>query len=231
MYPKLILTEDQEVHIKNVSLTTRQVEEITGISQGMVSKFRMKMGIETNHKKFTKQIILTPEQEELIRDLSLSGVQVAKITGFNSSYVNQKRARWDLSYKDANNLSKTGEIEFTDEQKELIQNPKYTLKELAKKLGNSPTTISKERKKLGVVKQNKPKPEKETFVTKEKEVYAKTKLQANMSNYELAYLNRKESKEAARKFYMSDADKIKAGTHKWVERLDRGIKCKVLTKI
>lgn len=200
---KMHLTNYQRQEIIKSTESNIALAKIYNVIPATISQIRVKAGVGVGRGS-AGNFKLTKDQRQEIIDSDLPNVELAKIYGIAANHVSKIKV-------------KAGKGRFRSPKGESKRKKEKSTKEVSIAV------------KFKLLDSKKPKPEK----AKPLKVHVeKVKLQASMSFEEQQYLIRQKAKESQKKQTLTDSEKLKLGTHKWIERVDRfGKKSKVLSKI
>ena len=199
---------------------------------------------------------LTEEEKREIINSDLTNVELAKIYGKHPDTISKTRLKAGKGRGRLPNKF-SGNFRVTDEQMEIVKNPKYNRREVHIITGISEKHITKLRREHNVPggrKRNMSPKVKNVVVRAKKEVKPKIrvitstvlkygskdinitekpdKIHAGTSDYQRSKIIKLQVSDLIEKQNLTDSDKIKNKTHKYVTRIGKyGIKETVLTKI
>lgn len=220
-------TPEQKLEIINSKLTNVELAKIYGVAENTISTIRVNVGAGRG-RGGGGNFKLTAVQTKEILNSDLPYYKLAEIYGIHKNYISRLKRKNGIKQFTRNKPEKV-KIEkvkaekpakvkrssrvVTPEVLKIILDPYLSAQEVRDKTNVSLNRIWQVRK------ENRVKHIKTTVIKKVLPVHAdKVKLQASMTEREQNYLLRKKGVEVVKQQILTDAEKVKNGSHKWIKR-------------
>lgn len=218
------LTDDQIKEIIETTTPSRELAAKFHVTYEAVWLTRKKHGVELPKREQKARVDLSKEQKAEILKSKLTNKELAKIYDVAAKTISGIRTRANAGLGKGGG----GYIKLTEEQRNELLKSKESCSYFARKFNVSVSCVSRTRLRAGITSFQVKKQPREKEVKPIKQPVKKRTINIKKTQLEEENIRREKALEISKRFENSDADKVKAGTHIWVNIMPRG---RVLRKI